>query len=153
MINRGTSEWTIFYTNDTERLENHFKAGGTVEMLNGKGDTALWNCINEYATECLIIMLKHGAKPTEYDMKTAFRLERTEFVTEFLKYGYWPKIEHILDNSCKQEVTFALCKKTTLYILCIAKHSKQPMFHLWKIIARFLYSTKYEDIWLLSINS
>lgn len=169
-------EWFIFHEDLADELQAHFDAGGTVEMLNGTKDTknlgsrnmALYHCVNEHALECLPIMMKKGAKPDDDIWHLVFRLSRTEWARKFLEYGFWPTMENITSEKpylykitdsepiksstpifyCRDEVTFLLCKNAVIQILCIAKNSHQPMSHLWKIVARFLHATKYEEIWL-----
>lgn len=151
-------EWFIFYNDLDEELQAHFDAGGTVEMLDGihplksSSHMALYNCANQHAERCLSILMKHGAKPNNDIWNLVFCLNRTKWVELFLKYVFWPTRENVsFEKSyfyCKEEVTFVLCKKTTLHVLCIAKFANQPMRDIWKIVARFIHSTKYEEVWL-----
>lgn len=151
---RETGQWLIFYEDNATILDAHFQNGGTVEMLNGDvGPISLYHCCNEYAIDCLPIMMKNGAIPDKETWKLAFKVSRDEWVRSFIEFGFWPTRSIALcdyGNSwhCRDEVTKSLCRIAVLSILSIGKLTKQPFSDLWKIIAREIRLTKYNKNWL-----
>lgn len=157
MINNGSlSEWMTFYYDEAENLQRHFDAGGTFDMLNGcQGSSAMYNCCNEDAVTCLPIMMKYGAKPDCETWDIAIRVNRVDFVEVFLRHGYFPPKQMVLEHWGKpysivpiEELTRFLCLKSVIYILCISKSQSQPLCHVWKKIAKVLWGTRFEKCWI-----
>jgi len=148
--------WMIFYHNNYKRLQAHFDAGGTLDMLNstkGPKYTALYYCCSECADEeCLPILMKYGARPDDTTWKLALTCAgRALFIKAFIEHGFWPKKEHVSVATHPFEVslvTIEICKKTIIAILQCKKKIAQPWSHLWGLIARCLWSTRKNLIWL-----
>ena len=151
--------WIIFYQDDHEQLQAHFEAGGTVEMLDDQHE-ALSLCCNEFALKCLPIMMKHGAVPNRSTWQDAVDLDRDEWCAAFVAQGFWPSRdlfiepqikEPILSKTCVREITRPLCLKSTLYVLMIGKLWKQPWSHLFQIVAKMIWSTRFDPCWLFCL--
>ena len=149
---RDYSEWGIFYQVDVKGLKAHFAAGGSIDDLNGKfGDSALYNCINEdtgcfdYDREsCLSVMLDHGAAPGYREWDLIFQLDRCWNLELLLDRGFTPPPLdlHTIKQGCEKVLATHYCRQATMCCFCIAKTSRQPMSHMWKIIGRHVWQTR-----------
>lgn len=163
MIENGNfAEWVVFYYDESKRLQAHFDAGGTIEMLNGKlysdgirVESALYHCCNEDALDCLPIMMSKGASPDNSAWNLALKLNRTEHVEGFLLYKFLPPKNLVLEYFDKLESVYTLktltrflCHKSVIYLLCYSKTQPQPFYYLWILIAKQLWKTRFEKNWL-----
>jgi hypothetical protein len=137
--------WTKFYFDDFEALEDYFKAGGVMD------DSYMYECINESAIKCLPILIQYGAIIDEDVWNQAIKYDRDDHVVVLLKRGYLPsKIPEVPRNDIWSlvEISVTLCQRSVWQILQIGKLANQPMCYMWKIVARFLHSTRHDLIWL-----
>jgi hypothetical protein len=152
-------EWFIFHEDLHDELEAHFAAGGTVEMLNGTAGpshSALYHCCNEYALDCLPIMMKHGAKPDECVWQLAFHVRRDEWIESFISHGFWPSYQIVAaapadtawELYCRRIVTRPLCRRAVCAMLHVARRARPPWRDLWRIVARVLWATRCDSAWL-----
>ena len=143
--------WTTFYFDDPVGLEEHLKAGCELD------GSSLYDCVNESAIKCFPILLLHGAVIDDNIWNLAINLDRDDHVVVLLKLGYLPtKIPKDLSSNnycCLVEISVTLCQRSVLQTLQIGQRSNQPMHHLWKIIARFLHSTRHDLIWLSALSA
>lgn len=174
--NNEFPEWLTFYHNESDKLQAHFDAGGTIAMLEGTHFLAgrinkgsLYNCCNEDALgkyykifflkftclDCLPIMMINGAKPDNIIWDLALNVNRTEHVEAFLYHGFLPPksipLKYFEKKRCAatlEALTKFLCRKSVFYILCYSKTQPQPWYYLWVRIAELLYETRFEKIWL-----
>lgn len=156
---RHYAEWFIFHEQLHSELKLFFKRGGTVEMLDGnQPGKALYHAINEDSSEkSYKLMMENGAKPNR-DVWSIFLDNQCEHrnrwcaecINDFLSRGFLPQKEYLTDSLpyIKEIITIYLCRKSVFYVLFIAKTSKQPMSYMWKIIAKCLYNTRKDLIWL-----
>ena len=105
--------------------------------------------------KCLQILMKNGACPDEEDWRIVFWLNRTEFVRSFIEHGFWPERQIAKNNyyseqswNCRDEVTLALCRKAVTTVLAIGKKHKQPLTHLWVMIAKKIWLSRHDIKWL-----
>lgn len=155
-----TGEWFVFFNDESERLQRHFDAGGTLEMLNGNNSSALYCCCNEDAQKCLPILMANGAIPDDEVWSTVISLRRIEFILAFLSEGFLPCYQVIVIEKQKRQYQFQisvnvplgyisskLCQRSVHYVLFISKSEKQPISSMWRIIARHLWNTRYDHSW------
>ena len=157
---KSWNRWLVFDRDEYYMLEHHFGAGGTLDMLMTPNETcALGQCCNADALKCLPILMKNGARPDAETWRTAFRLKRIDFVRSFIEHGFWPErkiaetiaethYRHQRSWNCRDEVTKVLCRKAVTTALAIGKKHKQPLTHLWVMIAKKIWLSRHDIKWL-----
>lgn len=149
MINR-----TDFYEDDYDKLryilENNLIDPDAIIEFNY---SLLETAINEYADQCIKVLLEFNAKVGDDEWKLAILLNSSA-INHFLKQGNPTEsskklIKYMENDYYKKLFANFYCKKSVIELLCVAKKYRQPMSDMLRIIAKFLYATKDEIIWII----
>lgn len=158
---RQYSEYFTFYRDDAQALQTHFDEGGSLKMLTGRTDprSPLYNCICENAEACFDIMMKYNAEPDYDTWELLFIVNRIDFMGALLTHGYLPPKLMALKYSWEassttmvNELTCFLCLKSVIYTLCISKTQRQPLSHLWRLIAKRVWDTRFDNCWISALG-
>jgi hypothetical protein len=91
------------------------------------------------------MLLKNGAELNDYEWSL---ISDYKWMIVLTLSGHYPRKNIVTNVDCQIELSISLCRLATLQTLQIGKLANQPMCHLWKIIARFLHTTRRDLIWL-----
>ena len=147
--------WITVFANEWRYMREYLRRGGDPNASD-RSQTLMFHVMNRRCSlKFTILLLRAGGIVDVKTYESACNLNRFEHIELYLAHGFEPPTQQCIDAlerayaSTYLVVTRHFCRKATITVLLIGKHSRQPLSLMFKIIARLLHTSRHDRCWIL----